>query len=104
MLWEMFNAARDLGRIQEIAAVLIRYGFGGFVQELGFRRFLEKAGKVLHWQSAEEHKVLDTPQRMRHALEDFFLRFFGGNDPGTGISRRGWAVSATTDAIARCFH
>lgn len=70
MLWEMFNAARDLGRIQEIAVVLIRYGFGGFVQELGFRRFLEKAGKILHWQSAEEHKVLETPQRMRRALED----------------------------------
>ncbi|NOQ36174.1 MAG: ubiquinone biosynthesis protein UbiB [Methylococcaceae bacterium] len=70
MLWEMFNAAKDLGRIHEIASILIRYGFGGFVQELGFRRFLEKAGKVLHWKSDQEHQVLDTPQRMRCALEE----------------------------------
>ena len=27
MLWEALGAARDLGRVQQIAAVLVRYGF-----------------------------------------------------------------------------
>ena len=70
MLWEMLNAARDLGRVQDIASVMIRYGFGGFVRKLGIGGVLEQAGKMLHWQQAEDYSNLDTPQRMRHALEE----------------------------------
>ncbi len=70
MLWEMLNAARDLGRVHDIASVLIRYGFGSFVRGLGIGRALESAGKVLHWQHTEEYIKLDTPQRIRRALED----------------------------------
>lgn len=70
MLWEMLNAARDIGRVQEIASVLIRYGFGSFVQLLGIGGALERAGRVLHWQHAEELVTLDTPQRLRRMLED----------------------------------
>jgi ubiquinone biosynthesis protein len=70
MLWEMLNAARDLGRVQDIAVVLIRYGFGGFVRKLGVGAALERTGKILHWQQDEDHTKLDTPQRVRHALED----------------------------------
>ncbi len=70
MLWEMLNAARDLGRAHEIASVLIRYGFGGFVRGLGVGKALERAGRVLHWQHVEEYVVLDTPQRIRRVLEE----------------------------------
>ncbi len=70
MLWEMLNAARDLGRIQDIAAILIRYGFGSFVHMLGVGHVLERAGKVLHWQRSEEFTVLETPQRVRQVLEE----------------------------------
>ena len=70
MLWEMLNAARDLGRIQEIASILIRYGFGSLVHMLGVGHALEKAGRVLHWQGSEQHTVLDTPQRVRQVLEE----------------------------------
>ncbi|MGZ8137543.1 MAG: ABC1 kinase family protein [Methylococcaceae bacterium] len=70
MLWEMLNAARDLGRVQDIASVLIRYGFGSFVQVLGIGAALERAGRILHWQHAEEFVKLDTPQRIRRVLED----------------------------------
>jgi ubiquinone biosynthesis protein len=69
MLWEMLNAARDLGRVQDIATVLIRYGFGGFVHSLGMSKALERAGRVLHWQHVEEYE-LDTPQRVRRVLEE----------------------------------
>lgn len=70
MLWEMLNAARDLGRVHDIASVLIRYGFGSFVRGLGLGKALEQAGRVLHWQHAEDFASLDTPQRMRRVLED----------------------------------
>lgn len=70
MLWEMLNAARDVGRVQEIASVLIRYGFGSFVRGLGIGGALERAGRALHWQHAEEFVKLETPQRIRRALED----------------------------------
>jgi len=70
MLWEMLNAARDLGRVQDIASVLIRYGFGSFVRVLGIGSVLERAGRVLHWQHAEEFVKLDPPQRVRRALEE----------------------------------
>ncbi len=70
MLLELLNAAKDLGRIQDIAVVLIRYGFGSFLRVLGVSAVLERAGKVLHWQQAEEFAKLDTPCRIRHALEE----------------------------------
>lgn len=70
MLWEFLNAAKDLGRMQDIATVLIRYGFGGFVQLLGLERILAHVGKSLHWQHAEEYAKLDTPHRIRHMLEE----------------------------------
>ena len=70
MLWEMLNAVRDLGRVQDIASVLIRYGFGGFVRSLGMGKALERAGRVLHWQHVEDYVKLDTPQRIRHVLEE----------------------------------
>jgi len=70
MLWEFLNAAKDLGRMQDIATVLIRYGFGGFVQLLGLERVLARVGKTLHWQHAEEYARLDTPRRVRHILEE----------------------------------
>ena len=66
----MLNAARDLGRAHDIASVLIRYGFGGFVRGLGMGKALERAGRVLHWQHVEDYVVLDTPQRVRRVLED----------------------------------
>ncbi|MGZ5027900.1 MAG: ubiquinone biosynthesis protein UbiB, partial [Methylobacter sp.] len=66
MIWEMLNAVRDLGRVQDIASVLIRYGFGGFVRGLGMGRALERAGRVLHWQHVDDYVKLDMPQRIRH--------------------------------------
>ncbi|MDP2200637.1 MAG: AarF/UbiB family protein [Methylicorpusculum sp.] len=66
----MLNAARDLGRVHDIASVLIRYGFGSFVRVLGMGKALESAGKVLHWKHADEFNTLDTPQRIRRTLED----------------------------------
>lgn len=70
MLWEALSAARDLGRVHDIAAVLIRYGFGDIVQRIGMARALERAGKVLGWRTPEELARLAPPARVRRALED----------------------------------
>ncbi len=70
MLWQALSAARDIGRMQDIASVLIRYGFGDLVQRVGMAGALKRAGKVLHWKEAEELARLKPPERVRRVLED----------------------------------
>jgi ubiquinone biosynthesis protein len=70
MLWQALAAARDLGRLHEIASVLIRYGFGDMVRRMGMANALERAGRVLQWQRAGELAHLEPPARVRRALEE----------------------------------
>ena len=70
MLWQALSAARDLGRVQDIAAVLVRYGFGDLVRRIGMAGALERAGKVLHWSRVEELARLKPPERIRRILEE----------------------------------
>lgn len=70
MLWEALGAARDLGRVQQIAAVLVRYGFGGLVRRVGMAGALERAGKALHWREPEDLARLEPAARVRRALEE----------------------------------
>jgi ubiquinone biosynthesis protein len=70
MLWETISVVRDLPRLHEIASVMIRYGWGDLVRVLGISGVLERAGRVLHWQSTSEMSQLDAPVRIRRALEE----------------------------------
>ncbi|HMM47620.1 MAG TPA: AarF/UbiB family protein [Thiobacillaceae bacterium] len=70
MLRETISVVRDLPRLHEIAAVLIRYGWGDMVRMIGIGGILEKAGRVLHWQSASEIGQLDASIRIRRAMEE----------------------------------
>jgi len=70
MLLDVLGAAQDLGRLQDIASLLIRYGFGDLARRLGLGRALENAGRLLHWSEAEELARLEPPQRIRRLLED----------------------------------
>lgn len=70
ILWEAVAAARDLGRLHDIAAVLIRYGFGDLVRRLGLANALERAGQALQWPAAAELGRLEPPVRVRRALEE----------------------------------
>lgn len=70
MLWQAISAARDLGRLQEIAVVMIRYGFGDAVQRIGMSGALKKAGRVLNWRTGEEPARMRIPERVRRVLED----------------------------------
>jgi ubiquinone biosynthesis protein len=70
MFWQALVAARDLGRLHEIASVLIRYGFGDMVRRMGMANVLERAGRVLLWKHADELAHLEPPARARRALEE----------------------------------
>ena len=70
-MWETLATVRDLGRVQEIASVLVRYGFGDVVQRIGMAGALERAGRLLHIGGGEDSVLrLSPPERVRHALQD----------------------------------
>ncbi|PBS13616.1 ubiquinone biosynthesis protein UbiB [Lysobacteraceae bacterium NML93-0792] len=70
-MWETLATVRDLGRVQEIASVLVRYGFGDVVQRIGMAGALERAGRLLHIGGGEASALrLSPPERVRHALQD----------------------------------
>ncbi len=70
MLWQALTAVRDLGRLHDIASILVRYGFGDMVRRMGLANALERAGRALHWSNAEEFAHLPPPARVRRALEE----------------------------------
>ncbi len=70
MFRETLGAARDLGRLHDIASILIRHGMGELVRRLGIGRFLEQAGRILHWKEERDSDRITTPQRVRHMLQE----------------------------------
>ncbi|WP_025040114.1 ABC1 kinase family protein [Nitrosospira briensis] len=70
LFWQAIMAARDLGRLHEIASILIRYGFGDMVRRLGLANALERTGRVLRWNEASELAQLEPHARVRRALEE----------------------------------
>ena len=69
MLWQALTAVRDIGRLHDITSILIRYGFGDMVRRMGMANALERAGRALHWNEAEELAHMDPPARVRRAME-----------------------------------
>ncbi|MBE0454713.1 MAG: phosphotransferase [Roseovarius sp.] len=70
MLWDALTVVRDLGRLHDIASILIRYGFGDMVRRMGFSDALQRTGRALHWNNAEEFAHMPAPARVRRALEE----------------------------------
>lgn len=66
----MLGTARDLGRLNEVASVLVRHGLGDLVQRWGIAGLLQRAGRAIHLPAAERFEQRSTPERMRRALED----------------------------------
>jgi ubiquinone biosynthesis protein len=78
MLWETITVIRDLHRLNEIASILIRYGWGDLVRLLGLAHALERTGRILHWQTTSEISQLEPAVRIRMALEELgptFIKF-----------------------------
>ncbi len=70
MLLKALTAARDLGRLQEIARVLVRHGFGDLVHRTGIASVLQTAGRVLHLTDGPAKVNLPPAERVRRALEE----------------------------------
>lgn len=70
MFWESLIAARDLGRLRDIVSVLVRYGFSDAVQRMGLTNLIESAGKLLHLKEPSRVTKMDTPERIRLAMEE----------------------------------
>ncbi|MBI5259975.1 MAG: ubiquinone biosynthesis protein UbiB [Burkholderiales bacterium] len=63
-------SARDLGRLQHIAAVFVKHGLSDLVHRLGWADALGKAGHALHLAHAAELARLSPPEQFRRALEE----------------------------------
>ncbi|WP_145067364.1 AarF/UbiB family protein [Engelhardtia mirabilis] len=75
---DVLFAARDLGRLQEIASTFARHGLGDVVQRMGLSGPLERAGRALHWSGADQLREMPTHERVRRALEQLgptFVKF-----------------------------
>ncbi|MCV2217155.1 ABC1 kinase family protein [Thauera sp. Sel9] len=70
MFWQALTTMRDLGRLHEIASILVRYGFGDIVRRMGLANALERTGTALHWSEAADFAHMTPPERVRRALED----------------------------------
>lgn len=78
MLLDTLLSARDLGRLVDIAGVMIRHGLGDTVQRLGWADALEKAGHRLHREHAADLARLPRPVQLRMTLEELgptFVKF-----------------------------
>ncbi len=60
----------SLGRLNEIAGVLVRHGLGELVRRWGLADVLDKAGHRLHWDHAADLAQLTPPVQLRQALEE----------------------------------
>jgi ubiquinone biosynthesis protein len=70
MLIESLLSPHDLGRLQEIAGVLLRHGLGDLVRRAGWADLLARAGHALHVEAADELARLEPPAQVRRALEE----------------------------------
>ncbi len=75
---DVLSAARDLGRLHDIASVLVRHGLGDLVRSLGLAGALQRAGRALRWEAAQDVGKLTTAERVRAAFEELgptFVKF-----------------------------
>ncbi len=70
MLIETLVAARDVGRLNTIAGVLIRHGLGDVVHRLGLAEQLARAGQVLMQPHAADLARLEPPVQLRLAMQE----------------------------------
>jgi ubiquinone biosynthesis protein len=90
MAWGPFSVVRELPRLREISAVLIRHGLGDLVRRTGMATLLERAGEMLLWRETADAANLEPPQRLRFTLEEL----------GPTFVKLGQMLSAREDLLA----
>lgn len=66
----LLDTGRDLRRANQLAAILLKYGFGDVIRRLGLAAPLEQAGKWVRAPIDRELVTMPTAQRLRCALEE----------------------------------
>ncbi len=70
MIRETISVWRDLGRLREIAGILMHYGWGDIVKRLGLGSFTRRAGELMHRRASDEIMQLPAEVRVRLALQE----------------------------------
>jgi ubiquinone biosynthesis protein len=64
------SALRNVRRYQHVLLVLVRHGFGSFVQEVGLDRLVERGFHLFGAQPGSSLQHVSTPERVRRAMEE----------------------------------
>lgn len=67
---DILKTGKDIRRLNEIANILIKYGFGDLIRRLGLSESMEKAGKLVRYQMPPEMMSMEPPARLRRAMEE----------------------------------
>lgn len=70
LFWDSLKTGRDLGRVQDIVTILIKWGFGDLVHRSGLGRLLQKAGKIFHSKESESITEIEPPERLCLVLQE----------------------------------
>lgn len=70
MLLDVLIAAEDLGRLQEITRILVRFGFDDVARRMGLVGLLQRAGQLLNIETRSPEDAGSTARRARLALEE----------------------------------
>ncbi|MBQ0752829.1 MAG: phosphotransferase [Gammaproteobacteria bacterium] len=66
----LLTTGKDLRRVNELATILLKYGFGDVIRRLDLVAPLEQAGKLVRQSVSREFLTMPPGARMRRALEE----------------------------------
>ena len=66
----LLDTGKDFRRLNEISAVLLKYGFGDIIRRLGMANTFEQVGKMLRQPVNHEMLSMRPGERLRRALEE----------------------------------
>lgn len=69
-MWDTLIATHDAARVQALAGILVRHGFGDLVRRLGLARALSRAGAWLPASRMDAFATRPPQARVRRALEE----------------------------------
>lgn len=65
----IINTGKDIKRLNEIVAILLKYGFGDVLRRIGLSVIIEQAGKLVR-SDGSQYLSMKPPERARRALEE----------------------------------
>ena len=66
----ILDTGKDIRRLNELAAILLKYGFADMIRRLGLAGSLEQAGKLVRQHVDRDMLTMQPAERLRRALEE----------------------------------